>query len=425
LPNRDRVRALLEEAVTGAVASRHEGALLYVDLDRLALVNARYGNVVGDQLLHAIGRALRRAVRSTDVVARMMGDEFAVLLRESDGEAARSSAGDLVQRASQVEIMVGEERVSTTASAGVVVFPMDDASADDLITCAETAARQAKEAGGNRVRLYQPSERAREALSDLQRARLLIEDALEHDRLRLVRQPIVTVSTGEVAMYEVLSRLRDQDGTVRSPAEFIPQAEALDLIEGLDREVVAQACHRWRRYADAGLELRLSLNVSGRSIGTGMMLHICEQAKQWRVPHEAITVEVTETAVAREGGSVRAFFQALRERGFKVAIDDFGSGNTTLLELRDVPLDYLKLDGSLIRKLPSSQIDREFVRAFSGIARVMGVAAVAEHVEDAETMGLLAEYGVGYAQGYHVGRPEEFPPSPNAPGRGLPGPTGV
>ena len=412
LPNRARLGTILDEAMREAAENDRQGALIYVDLDRTELVNASHGHAVGDQLLRAIGRALARGIRRTDVVARAAGDEFAVILRDCDRGAVQYSAEQLLARVSAVRIPVGEESVSTTASVGVVGFPMQHASTDDLIVLAHTAAHSAKEEGRNRVQLFDPAAGRREALSDLQQKRVVIASALDADRLRLVRQPIVSVSSGDVAMYEVLARLEDEDGTIRLPGEFIPQAEALDMVERIDRRVLEGTCERWRRYADAGEELKLTVNVSGRSIGPDMVRLIRSLAEQWRVPPEALVIEVTETAAARGGTSVGSFFSGLRGHGFGVAVDDFGSGNTSLKALRDVPIDFLKIDGSLIRELPSSPRDQEYVRAFSVVAHATDIAMVAEHVEDGETMGLLAEYGVEYAQGYHLGRPEEFPAEP-------------
>ena len=412
LPNQRRLSTLLDDALAEAKSRGQQGALLYLDVDRTAMVNAAYGNVAGDQLIRSIGRTLRRAARGADTVARVEGDEFAVVLRQTSRDAAHSNAGQLLERVSRVRISAAGESVGTTASMGIVAFPMGDASTDDLLVCAHIAARRAKEAGRNRAAEYEPAGEGRASLSALQRTRSLVEGALDHGRVHLLRQPIVSVSDRSLLMYEVLLRLEDEHGTIMMPGDFMPHAEALDLSERIDRTVVEAACSRWRKYADAGAETPLSLNISARSIGPDMAAYIHERAGQWRVSPEALTIEVTETAPARTGRAVSVFFEDLRERGFKLAVDDFGSGNTSLTQLRGVRFDYLKVDGALVRESSANPVDRELLRAYSGVARALGVRVIAEQVEDAEAMEFIRDIGVDYAQGYFLGRPEEFPAEP-------------
>jgi len=412
LLNRRRLTVILGQAVRSVVRRDREGALVCLDLDGLKLVNDTHGHAIGDRLLSATGDALRRGIRSVDVAARTGDDEFTVILQNTGPETALRRAGQLVENVSDVRIQSGAESIGITASAGVVIFPMEDAGPEELLVFADMAMYQAKEAGRNRASLYDPSGGQLEAFSALQRARTMILDALEHDRVRLVRQPVVSVAGDRPTMYEVLVRLEDERGAFRMPSEFILQAEALDVVQRIDQRVVEGACERWRRYADAGEELRLSVNVSARSFGDEMLQFIDEQASRWGVDRQAFTVEITETAVTRGGVETETFVRGLRDRGFKVAMDDFGSGSTSFKLMRDLQFDYVKLDGSLIRDLATDALGRDFVRAVAGVALAIGAEVVAEHVQNDETMEFLAGCGVEYAQGYHLGRPEEFPLEP-------------
>ena len=210
----------------------------------------------------------------------------------------------------------------------------------------------------------------------------MIMSALEGDRVHLVRQPIVSVGERKPVIYEVLARLEDEDGTIRKPVEFIPQAEALGLVERIDRRVVAGACERWSRYADADMQLMLSVNMSARSFGAEMLQFLDEQARKWGVDQQALTVEITETAVTRGGVQTEAFVHRLRDQGLRVAMDDFGSGSTSFRLMRDLRLDYVKLDGSLIRDLATDATGRDFVRAIADVAHATGAHVIAEHVQD-------------------------------------------
>jgi EAL domain-containing protein (putative c-di-GMP-specific phosphodiesterase class I) len=268
---------------------------------------------------------------------------------------------------------------------------------------------QAKDEGRNQERLYDPAQGGRELISALQRARGTIISAIENDQIVLFRQPIFAVSDPVPAMYEVLVRFESEDGEIIGPSEFIPEAEALDLIQQIDERVVELTFQRWKEYHDAGQDLRLTVNVSARSVGDYFGRFIVDYARALNVPPELIIVEITETATIRSGGHTAVFSQRLSDAGFQLAIDDFGSGTTSLKQLKSLEFGYVKLDGSLIRNLKSESADKEFVRAVAALAHGLGVQIVAEFVQDQETLDFLQECGVEYAQGYFLGKPERFP----------------
>jgi EAL domain-containing protein (putative c-di-GMP-specific phosphodiesterase class I) len=294
--------------------------------------------------------------------------------------------------------------------------PSDATTPEELIALSEEAIRSAKSAGTTSAHFYDRSETDRSTTATLRDARLGILAALEEDRFALVRMPIVRVRDRSITHYEVLVRMQKPDGGIASPTEFIPQAETLDLIQRIDRRVIELTMERWRTYADAGQTLSLAVNISGRSMGRELLDFIVEQADRWSVHHDHIILEVTETAVMRDERRAEAMISDMRAAGFKVAMDDFGSGATSLKRVRSLAFDYLKLDGSLVKDLATNEADREFVAVLARLAHDAGLQIVAEFVQDQETLDFLGKCGVDYAQGYFIGKPEAFPASPSTAG---------
>ncbi|MBI4219718.1 MAG: EAL domain-containing protein [Chloroflexi bacterium] len=412
LLNRRQFMMLLDQAVRLAVRRRTQGTLVYLDLDGFKYVNDTHGHTAGDQLLIAVSKTLRVNVRGSDVIARTGGDEFVVILHDAGDEDGFAKASQLVQTVSQTFAVVGNERVNTTCSAGVVCYPIEGTSAEDLVAFADLAMYRAKDAGRNRAYRYDPLQGGRELVSSLQRTRRMILDAVSQNRLRLYWQPIVSVETRQPFMHEVLVRLADAEGRLYAPMEFIPQAETLDLIHVIDQRVVELSFDRWRRYADSGRKLRLSINLSARSLDGDMAGFLIDVGQKKGVKPESVAFEITETATWRGGPQTEEFARLVTSAGFRMAIDDFGSGATSFKQIRRLPFHYLKLDGSLVENLRDGRPDRDFVRSLSGLAHALGVEIIAEFVQDEETMQFLHECGVEYAQGYFVARPSEFPETP-------------
>lgn len=242
----------------------------------------------------------------------------------------------------------------------------------------------------------------------------MIRDALEHDRLKLFLQPMFEVKARRPITWEVLVTLIDSAGKVRFPAEFIQQAEALDLIQRIDQKVAQIATTTWRRYHDAGHELKLTLNVAAKSVDSQIAQYIVKQTETHGVPRGSVAVEFNENAMMLRTRDMHGFCQTLRNAGISVGVDDFGSGIASLSMLRNLPINYIKIDGSLIMNLAPSSPDRALVQAIVGIARSRNIATCAEFVQDDSTMSALAEMGVDYAQGFFLGMREEFPADPAA-----------
>ncbi|MBI4219816.1 MAG: EAL domain-containing protein [Chloroflexi bacterium] len=250
------------------------------------------------------------------------------------------------------------------------------------------------------------------ALADLHRTGDMIREALEAARIRLFMQPMFEVRSRRAVRHEVFVTLVDSAGKVRFPAEFIPQAEALDLIQVIDQKVAELAIQRWRTYADRGHNLKLSINVAAKSVDAEVARFIAGEAKRRGVPPGALSAEYNENAMMVRSRDMHAFCQTLKAAGIEVGVDDFGSGIASMSMLRNLPINYVKIDGSLIMNLGPSAPDRALVQAIVGITKSRGVATCAEFVQDEETMKALQELGVDYAQGFHLGMREEFPEQP-------------
>jgi diguanylate cyclase (GGDEF)-like protein/PAS domain S-box-containing protein len=381
------------------------GAVLVIDLDNFKDVNDAFGHKAGDDLLKGVAGAVRHRIRQTDLLARIGGDEFAVLLPQTDSEQAQVAADGIVKAMGRHVAVLGDRSIRVTASVGVAMF--DGLSAVEVLACADLAMYEAKQAGRNRFALYDPGRGRREQVS----ARLAEVDhlraALEEDRFVLYGQPILDLREKEVRQYEVLLRLRSQgNGELLTPSTFLYVAERFGLIQAIDGWVARQAIALIAEQERAGRRLVLHVNLSGKSIGDPKVAALTESAlAKAGIDPSRLVFELTETAAIANIEEAKAFAHRLRARGCRLALDDFGAGFGSFYYLKTLPFDYFKIDGDFIRGVAASPMDQLVVGAIVGIARGMGKQTIAEFVTDEETVRLLEKAGVDYAQGYHVGRP--------------------
>jgi diguanylate cyclase (GGDEF)-like protein/PAS domain S-box-containing protein len=381
------------------------GAVLMIDLDNFKDVNDAFGHKAGDDLLKGVAGALKHRIRQTDVVARVGGDEFAMLLPETDADQAQIVADGIVKTLGQQVAVLGERSIHISACVGVAMF--DGLRAAEVLEFADVAMYEAKQAGRNRVAVYRQGGGHREQLS----ARLLeaerVRNAMEEERLLLYCQPILDLKRNEVCQYELLLRLRTVDGgEPLSPSSFLYVAERFGLIQQFDGWVARQAIALIEEYARVGRRLVLHVNLSGKSIGDPMVASLIEEAiNDANIDPACLVFELTETAAIANIEEAKAFAHRLRARGCRLALDDFGAGFGSFYYLKTLPFDYFKIDGDFIRGVVASPMDQLVVGAIVGIAQGMGKKTIAEFVTDDETAHLLQKSGVDYAQGYHVGRP--------------------
>ena len=386
------------------------GAVLILDLDNFKEINDTLGHSAGDETIRAASAVLERRLRSSDVVARLGGDEFAVLLAQADERESRQVAAELLELLRQQPVFVAGRSVRVTASVGVALFePGRRLDSEGLLASADLAMYEAKEAGRDQLVIHSAAPE-REALNE---ERLSwserVRSALANDGMSLFVQPIKDLRSGQISQWEALVRL-SEGGQLILPGAFLGAAERSGLVVELDRWVVARAIELIARQRQLGHDIRLEVNLSGRSVGdeelpTAIEAMIAEHG----IDADRLIFEVTETAAIANMVEAREFAESLTHLGCRFALDDFGAGFGSFYYLKYLPLDFLKIDGDFIRKLKVSEVDQVLVRGMVEVARGLGLTTIAEFVEDGETLELLRDYGIDYAQGFHVGRPEPAP----------------
>ena len=295
-------------------------------------------------------------------------------------------------------------------SIGVTMIRGTEASRDDLIAQADIACREAKAAGRNRIEFYRVSRREAEQISaDVGWMRKLRE-ALDRDLFTMRFQPVVRIDTGETTHYEVLIRLKMDDGQLIGPDMFLPAAVRFGLMAEIDAWMIAHAIEAHALYRDRHDSLRLAINLSANAFeNEDLTSFVRSQLEAHDVAAADITFEITETLAVRHLSHVEKQVQSLREMGCKIALDDFGKGYSSLGYLQQLSFDYIKIDGSFIRNIVKNPVDRKMVRLIAEIGREAGMETIAEYVQSGPAFSLLAELGVDYAQGFYVGKPVAVP----------------
>lgn len=401
LLNRRRFRAELDEHVSFAARYGGRGATMIIDIDGLKAVNDRLGHQSGDNLIRRISEVLRERVRMTDIVARLSGDEFAVLMPQTDVTGALQLGEDL--REQVAEGTPGDEEAGATISVGIAMFD-GKVGAEATLLAADQAMYRAKAEGRNQVALYEALEPTWRGRRGRQATSAWIRDALTQNRLSLVSQPIRNLASGGVERYELLLRMTGESGELMPAASFIQVAERSGLIQELDRWVVGQAL---QLLADReGEPVSLHVNLSGASLTDLSVLDFIERGfDEGDADPARFTFEITQTARIEDYEAAAGFADRLTEFGCEVAIDDYGAGFGPFHYLKRIPFDVIKIDGAFVREMPRSDADQLTVKAIVQIAQGLGKRTIAEFVEDEDTTELLREYGVDMAQGYYLGRP--------------------
>ena len=406
LVNRRRFDSELKRELAKAGRYHSHSAVLSVDIDNFKAINDSAGHAAGDAVLTEVADLLSRRFRSTDVVARLGGDEFGVLVSAVGIEEARAAADDLLGTIRARPAMYGGMPFRITASIGVTAFESDDVTASEVLVNADLAMYAAKAAGRDRVVVYTPAEaRKARAIAKLTWSQR-IQDALERDRFVLHMQPILELASGKVRHGELLLRMRGDRGKLIAPGAFLPAAERFGLIHAIDRWVVQEAI-RMIAGATPGQAPRLGVNLSGESVvGDPELLSMIErELDNAAVDPASLIFEITETAAIANMTEATRFAQGLTDLGCSLALDDFGTGFGSFYYLKHLPVRYVKLDGEFIQNLPRNPIDEHMVRAIVGVAHGLGIQTVAESVADDETIEMLHEHGVDFAQGFHIGKP--------------------
>ena len=400
-------RLELELEQTLAQAPGRNGAVIWLDLDQFRYVNASRSYQAGDELLKGLAALLREQVRETDILARQGSDRFALLVCPASLIEAQVAAEGILSAIRHTPFLAGGQPVRVTASAGIALFPDHGTTAQELFACADLALHQAKEAGRDMALVFTPTGDPRPQMESKLIWEHRIREALEKDRFVLYAQPILNLHTDQISHYELLLRMLGPGGEIIPPGDFLGVAERFGLIHAIDRWVVCQAIRLLADPHGISRGLGLAVNLSGKVFENRELLPLIQQEiARAAIDCRMLTLEITETAAIVDLDRARAFVTDLKGLGFELALDDFGVGFSSFRHLKDLPVDYLKIDGSFIRDLAGSTTDQHLVKSMVEVARGLGKRTIAEFVGDAQTVTLLRRFGVDCAQGYHIGRPQ-------------------
>ena len=389
-------------------AQRGEGsyALLYIDLDQFKVVNDTCGHQAGDRLLRDVTGLLQTRVRASDTIARLGGDEFGVLLEGCTLEQATRIAEGVRQAIRDFRFVWGGSTLSVGASIGIVQIRAETENVANVMSAADIACYAAKDAGRNRIHVYEAdgvSHRHREMHWVARVTR-----AAEDNRLELFFQPIVPLGAAEAGrgFHELTVRLREDSGALVPPSEFIPAAERYNVMSVLDRWVVGQAIELLRERQRRGQPLPLmAVNLSGTSLNEQSFVDFVLQSVTDPAIAGALCFEITETAAVTSLSNARYLMSELKGRGCRFSLDDFGTGVSSFVYLKTLPVDFLKIDGQFISHIAQDPVNRSMVEAIGKVGRALGIATVAECVETEAVLAELKRIGVDYAQGFYLAHP--------------------
>lgn len=406
LVNRSEFEIRLRQTLSNARAEHQEYVLCYMDLDQFKVINDTCGHAAGDELLKQIAARLKLLIRDSDTLARLGGDEFGVLLDGCSLEKAREIADKLLATVREIRFAWDNKTFEVGASIGVV--PINELSGDlsAVMSAADTACYEAKEQGRNRIHVFDEKDinllRRRGEMDWVHR----INDALENDKLTLYCQPIFSLdSTGNRCIgYEILVRLKGQNGEIYPPNAFIPAAERYNLMPMIDKYIVSKTI-MLLEYQNSAID-NIFINISGQSVcDKSFVDFLLDKLENSNINPGCLTFEITETATVANFSIATQFIDSLKDKGCHFALDDFGSGLSSFSYLKNIPVDYLKIDGSFIRDIANDKTDYAFVKSIQQIGSIMGLKTIAEFVESESICDMLGKIGIDYAQGFYLGKP--------------------
>lgn len=413
LLNQRGVVLLMENLVHHARRHNHEFTCLNLGIARLTHINDVYGRQAGDAVLVEVAAFLRQNIRRSDILARAQetllaragGDRFLLVLPKTGLPGARIFAERVLDALDEVRVDIGDERMHIDAKLGIAGFPEHGDTPAELLTRAETALFQAKGKSTSAIHIFSSADRDQQL--KVERWLGALRAALAERRFVLHFQPIMHLKTGRVEHYEALLRMEARDGTLVLPGEFIQVAERFGLIARIDYRVLELAFSYLAGMAETAPEVSLSVNLSGAHIGDDSLFQWLERIFQEQgVSPEQLIFEITETTAVHDLLRAKTFMESLKALGCRFALDDFGVGFSSFAHLQALPVDIVKIDGSFVQNLHANPQDQALVKALTSVAHSFGKEVVAEFVENEAALALLGEFGVDYAQGYYIGRPQ-------------------
>ncbi|MGD1905730.1 MAG: PAS domain S-box protein [Leptolyngbyaceae cyanobacterium] len=415
LPNRRQFEQELIELLKSPQRHQHH-VLCYLDLDQFKVVNDTCGHIAGDELLRQISRLIKGKIRASDTLARLGGDEFGLLLRQCALPNAEVLAEKIRIAIQDFRFIWQGKTFSIGVSIGITTLDADVQPLPELLSAADTACYAAKNRGRNRIHVYQANDADLVQQRGQQQWSVRIKRALETQRFCLYRQTIANPTQPQQAApvhYEILLRMIDEKGDLVSPGYFIPAAERYNLMTEIDRWVVRAFFDHLKMTNQkqttefvSSAETLYFINLSGTSISDAQFLtFLTEQFRQHHISPQSIGFEITETAAISNLGQATRFIHELKQLGCHFALDDFGSGMSSFGYLKNLPVDYLKIDGHFVKEIVADPTTQAIVKSINHIGHVMGLRTIAESVETAELCQVLSDIGVDYVQGYGIDRP--------------------
>ncbi len=409
LINRYEFDCKAQAAIEDSLNDNRVHCLAYIDLDKFKIVNDTCGHAAGDLLLKQLADHLKAKVRSSDSLARLGGDEFALLLMGCSLDKAHEIVKSLLQAVQDFHFSFEDKVFKVGASIGLIdIKPNQSHTLGDLLSRVDSACYAAKGDGGNRIHIYRQDEGLIENRNSQMQWVSRINTALAQNQFVLYMQPLAGLKINDEQHCELLIRMQGEDGKLYPPGSFLPIAERYHMMPQIDRWVISEALAIMTRKG-AQFKMVCAINLSGQSISQeGFLEFVINQIKQHKLDAKQLCFEITETAVITNLNKARQFMQALRAIGCRFSLEDFGSGMSSFAYLKNLEVDFLKIDGMFVKTIVSNKIDRAMVESINNIGHVMGLKTIAEFAENQAVIDMLQEIGVDYAQGYGVEMPKLF-----------------
>lgn len=415
LPNRKALEERLETALANAKSQGSTHALLYLDVDFFHRINDSFGHLAGDELLRRITPVLQSSLREGETLARIGGDEFAILLENCSSEFATSAATQLRDAVQAWQFEWGEKAFQVGVSVGVVAITKLAPGLSAVMSEADTACFTAKEQGRNRVFAFHDTTTSQYIRQTSRGWLKRINDAMTEGAFTLLYQPIVPIEGPRdvgIPRVEALLRMSDSGGELILPMNFIPVAERYDLMRTIDRWVVDRAFSDFRRLSrlrDTPSPAEFSINLSGHTLSSPEFAeYMQEKFAQYGVPPQCIYFEITETAAIANVERARTLIEALRALGVRFLLDDFGSGLSSFNYLKHFPVDGIKIDGLFVKGVAKNYLDYALVESIHKIGVSLGLQTIAEYVESEEIARKLVQIGIVSGQGFHLAQPRPW-----------------
>ena len=409
LINRREFERFLALALASSHQSNQHHVICYIDLDQFSVVNNTFGYGGGDRLLVEVTKLLKDELGDRGMVARIGGDEFGMLFENGTVEEALEITARQKAAIQNYRFISDEKSLAISFSAGLVSIEPESDSVATLLQAAEASCRSARGKGTNYIQVYSPDDEGMTRHKHAVEWVTKIDEALDNDSLVLRYQPIARISRKTPLLHhaEILLGIPDEQGNLISPVDFIFAAESFRRMVAVDRWVI-QNVFRWMGTHSRELDEMggLAINLSGASLNEeGFIDFVLQQAKVLMVPMEKVCFEVTETAGIANLSNASEFILEVKKTGCTFALDDFGSGLSSYAYLKNLPVDFLKIDGAFVKNMDSNPYDYAVVKSITEIGHFMGKGIIAEYVENENILNMLREIGVDYAQGYVIGKP--------------------